>query len=250
MSLKFQALALLLAASALAPLHAKLPMIDPAVRKAELAKASSLYARQDIPGLRALLESADIIVRCDAATKLGRLGATEALDALRKLDAQYANFACAPSGEFGVAVLLIENPDRDRRRAVLLEVATSPIEQEKYSFSVIQEAGRELSQYEGADLERRLANVNNYGAQYTVLSQRCRKLSQDEAIALCVAVLSQHETPQKAEAAGEVLVAFGPAAMAPVQELQKNIGATENPRRSTIANRCARILSGISSQQQ
>ena len=182
--------------------------------------------------------------------------AKEAIEELRQLDKTYATFACAESAQFGVAVALIENPEKARQRTVLLEIATEAGKHPKHPSSVIDQAGRELSRFEGTDIEEKLASINTYGAQFTVLSLECRKLSSTDAIAKCIEVLERHETPQTAEAAQSLLISSGKPATAPVQELKARVEAkikTSDPTftlSKTIAGRCERILKTISEGEQ
>lgn len=251
MRLKSQALALILATVVSTSAQADLASIDPVVQKAALAKANELFLKRDIPGLTTLLNESHLFIKQDVALKLGRLGAKEAIEKLRQLDKTYSTFACAESGQFGVAVVLIENPEQTRQRTALLELATEPGEHHKHFPSVIDQAGRELSRFEGEDIEERLAKINTYGAQFTVLTLQCRKLSSSDAIAKCIEVLERHETPQKAEAAQALLISSGKPATAPVQELKARVESTikaSDPTftlSKTIASRCETILMAL-----
>src|SRR3989338_3740498 len=104
--------------------YAELALLDPDMRDRQLAQAEELYAKHDVSGLLDLLRESHLFIKKDVAIKLGRLGAREALTDLRKYDEQYSRFACAPSGEFGVAIILIENVTPDRQKKALLVVAT------------------------------------------------------------------------------------------------------------------------------
>ncbi len=252
MSLKSPALALILATILSTSAQADLDHIDPETQKIALTHANELFLKRDIPGLRELLNQSHLFVKQDVALKLGRLGAKEAIEELRQLDKTYANFACAQSGQFGVAVALIENPEKASQRTVLLELATESGKHPKHAASVIDQAGRELSRFEGNDIEERLANINTYGAQFTVLALQCRKLSSSDAIAKCINVLEGHETPLKAEAAQSLLISSGKPATTPVKELKARVEATiktSDPTFTlpkTIASRCEDILRIIS----
>lgn len=229
------------------------PELDPAVRKTSLARVEELYARRDVAGLMSLLKTSHLLIKQEVALKLGRLGANEALEELRRLDKVYRDFACAPTGEFGVAVILIEHPDRNDQKKALLAAATQSREEmlAGRSFSVADKAGRELSRFDEEDIARALMPVYTYGAQYTALAHQCRKLSQRDAIAKCIAVLEAHETPLKAEAAQDLLISFGKAAEPDVRELkarvERKIKETD-PKFTipkTIVSRCERILRQI-----
>jgi hypothetical protein len=231
--------------------QADLEDLAPEIRRTSLARAEELYAKRDIHGLLALLRESHLFIKQDVALKLGRLGAREALEDLRTLDKQYSEFACAESGEFGVAVILIEKPDSANQKAALLTVATESRQGGTHSLSVVDKAGMELSRFDGDDILQALVAVNTYGAQYTVLALQCRKLPAAEAIAKCIGVLETHATPQKAEAAQSLLVSFGKPSTVAVLELkarvEKNIKKTDPtftiPK--TIVHRCERILRQI-----
>ena len=252
MRLKLQALALILTTAASTLVHADLGHLDPLVQQIALARANELFLKRDIPELQALLHESHPFVKQDVALTLGRLGAQGAIEELRQLNQAYATFACAESGQFGVAVVLIENPEKARQRKALLDLATEVGGHSSYANSVIDLAGRELSRFEGDDIEERLTNVNTYGAQFTVLALQCRKLSTSDAIAKCIKVLQRHETPQKAQAAQTLLIASGKPAMEAVRELKARVEAnikTADPTFTlpkTIANSCERILQTIS----
>ncbi len=256
MRLRYLGLTLILAILTAVETHADLAFLDPEVRKKSLAKAEQLYAGKDSAGLLKLLKESHLFIKKDVALKLGRLGATEALRDLRECDRSYSRFACAPSGEFGVAIILIENKTPDSRKKALLAVATEKREKSKHTHSVIDAAGRELSRFSGEDVAKALADVNTYGAQHTVLTLQCRKLSPSAAIAKCIAVLEAHQTPQKAEAAEHMLASFGKNAESAVQDLktrtEKRIEPTGPtftiPR--TVVNRCNRVLKRIKEQEQ
>lgn len=249
-------LALLLAGLTGIPVYAKLAPLDPDVRDKQLAQAGSLYAKRDVDGLLKLLKEAHLFIKTEVALKLGRLGADDSLPILREYDERYSRFACSPSGEFGVAVILIESKAVEARKKALLAVATEPGAQAEHAHSVIDAAGRELSRFDGDDMITALAEVNTYGAQYTVLELQCRKLSRRSGISKCIAVLEAHETPQKAEAAQDILVTYGARARSPVEKLkdrmEEGINATDPtftiPK--TIRNRCARILKEIQEDEE
>jgi hypothetical protein len=239
-----------------APAYAELEPLDPAVRDKQLAQAEQLNARKDIDGLLKLLKESHLFIKREVALKLGRLGADEALSILRQHDQSYSRFACAESGQFGVAVILIENKTADAQKKALLVVATEPQKEGKHPHSVIDAAGRELSRYEGDDIIKALADIRTYGAQYTVLNLQCTKLPEPDAIAKCTAVLEDHTTPQKAQAAEQVLIAFGANARSPVEKLkarvEKRIKATDStftiPK--TIRDRCNRIIKQIEEDEK
>ena len=251
MKLARVAVAVVAAALIAAPARAYLGPLDPQVRRTQLAEAEQLYARQDVNGLMKLLGEAHLFIKQDVALKLGRLGATQALDDLRECDRQYSRFACASCGEFGVAILLIENTTPHSRKKALLAVATETREEARHAYSVIDAAGRELSRYDGDDTVNALAEINTYGAQYTVLALRCRKLPEADAIAECVAVLESHATPQKAEAAEHLLAEFGKSAETAVLALKARVAKTIKPTDprftvpKTIMSRCDNILEQI-----
>jgi len=235
--------------------QANLEILDPEVQKASLVKAQELCDKRDVKGLMTLLKESHLFIKKDVALMLGRLGAVEALEDLRQLDKQYAQFACAESGEFGVAVILLENAEPYSQKEALLAVASGTSRNLTNALSVVDAAGRELNRFQGDDIEQSLTPVNTYGAQFTVLASHCRKLSLLEAITECVAVLESHETPQKAEAAESLLITFGKSAVQPVQELktrvEKKIKNTDPaftlPK--TIVSRCQRILDQIGDKE-
>ena len=245
------AMTILLAATA----QANLEFLDPEVLKTSLVKAQELCDKRDVKGLMTLLKESHLFIKENVALMLGRLGAVEALEDLRRLDKQYAQFACAESGAFGVAVILLENTDPHSQKNALLAVATGTSRNVTNAISVVDAAGRELNRFQGDDIEQALTPVNTYGAQFTVLATQCRKVSLSEGIAKCVAVLESHETPQKAGAAESLLVAFGKPAIRSVQELktrvekqiQKTDPAFTLPK--TILSRCKRILDQIGDKE-
>jgi hypothetical protein len=233
------------------PTSAKLVPISEEELEAGRAEAAALFDRGDVEGLVALLDEAHLFIKTEAALHLGRLGARTAVERLIKLDEQYSRFDCAPSGQFRVAIILIENGTAEEEKNALLHVATQEPGDAAYVHSVIDAAGRELSRYEGVDIVERLLSVNTYGAQYAVIAHRCRGLAPDEAITWCVAILAAHDTPMTAEAAQELLISFGPAAGPPVRALRdrvaQRIAPTDAPYTidRTIAGRCDRILREI-----
>lgn len=95
---------------------------------------------------------------------------------------------------------------------------------------------------------RELVPICEYGAQYTVLAYRCRKINQAEAIAVCIDVLDRHETPQKAEAAERLLKEYGREAIPSVRDLLRKhealITAPPPPFtiHHTIISRCKVII--------
>lgn len=230
---------------------AEIDPIDPGVRDSLLSRADSLNENKNTALLLQMLKESHLFVKTEVALMLGRLGADEALPVLKKYDQTYSYFACAPSGQFGVAVILIENKTPESQKKSLLSVATESPEELKHAHSVIDMAGRELSRYEGDDIISALNDVYTYGAQYTVLALQCGKLSPDEAIVKCIDVLETHETPLKAEAAQDLLVGYGmysrPAVLALKSRVQKLIKPTDEeftiPK--TIRSRCDQILERI-----
>ncbi len=236
--------------------YAHLSPLDPTVKDKQLAQVEELYAKQDVDGLLKLLKRSHIFIQQDVALKLGRLGADKALSILRQYDQDYSHFECAPSGQFGVAVMLIENKTRDAQKKALLAVATEPLEQSKHPHSVIDVAGRELGRFDGDDVITALKDVNTYGAQHTVLKLQCMKLSQSNALAQCITILENHETPLKAEAAQHILVTFRNNAKSPVEELkarvEERIKATDSTFTilKTIRNRCGMVLKQIEEDEK
>jgi len=238
------------------PAYANLAPLDPDVRDKQLAQAEELYAKQDVDGLLELLKESHLFIKQDVALRLGRLGADKALPILRDYDQRYSRFACAESGQFGVAVILIENKTPNAQKKALLAVAAEAREKGKHPHSVVDAAGRELSRYEGDDIIKALADIRTYGAQYTVLELQCKKLSESDAISKCIAILEAHETPQKAQATEQILIAFGRNAKSPVGKLkarvEKRIKSTDPtftiPK--TIRNRCNRIIKQIEKDEK
>ncbi|PKN01220.1 MAG: hypothetical protein CVU77_06455 [Elusimicrobia bacterium HGW-Elusimicrobia-1] len=234
---------------------ADLEELDPDVQDRQLAMAEELYIKKDVNGLLKLLRDSHLFIKTDVALKLGRLGARESLANLREYDEHYSRFACMPSGEFGVAIILIENKTPDSQKKALLAIATETGNKTKHTHSVINAAGRELSRFEGDDVISALADVNTYGAQHTVLTLQCKKLSTSDAIAKCITVLETHQTPQKAEAAQYLLATFGSKAELPVQALKARMEKKINPTDptftipKTIINRCNRILEKIKEKE-
>jgi len=190
-----------------------------------------------------------LFVKQDVALKLGRLGVDKALPILRTYDQSYSQFGCAKSGQFGVAVILIENKTAAAQKKALLAVATEPQKKSKHPYSVVDVAGRELSRYEGDDIIKALVDIRTYGAQYTVLELQCKKLSESRAISKCIAVLESHVNPQKAEAAQELLISFGSNAKMPVKQLkmrmEKRIKSTDSTFSKPILSRCNNIIKQI-----
>jgi len=248
MRLTHLALALALGAVGALPAHANLDFPDPKVLAKHLAQAEELYTKRDVDGLLRLLKESHLFAKQEVALKLGRLGADRALPVLREHDQRFSRFACAPSGEFGVAVILIENKTKDAQKKALLAVATEPREKAKHARSVVDAAGRELGRYRGDDIVTALADVYTYGAQHTVLEARCRKLSRSDAIALCIAVLEAHETPLKAQAAERILAVFGSHARTEIEKLSARVKKRIKPtdpnftKAKTIGSRCRRLL--------
>ncbi len=230
--------------------YANLPMISAEELDAGLKKALALFEAKDGAGLRGLARDSHLFIRQRAALYLGRLGSKDALLELKALDKQWARFACCPSGEFGVAVILIENDTEEKRKAALLDAATRPAAESLLAGSVIDAAGRELARFTGDDLDK-LKGVRTYGAQYAALVHRCRGLSEADAIAACISQLEAHETPQAAEAAGEVLLSFGSKAAPSIRALRERASARIDPDGptftipKTIVFRCDRILARV-----
>jgi hypothetical protein len=230
------------------PAYADLELIDSDILHKQLAWAEELNFKRDVDGLLRLLKESHLFTKQDVALKLGRLGADKALPILQKDDQNYSRFACAESGQFDVAIILIENKTPDAQKKALLAVAAEPWEKGKHAHSIVDAAGRELSRYEGDDIIKALVDVRTYGAQYTVLELQCKKLSASDAISKCIAVLEAHVTPQKAQAAEQILIAFGTSAKLPVEKLkarvEKRIKASDPtftiPK--TIRSRCDRII--------
>lgn len=202
-------------------LHADLPPLDPALAIQRRAVVEYLFAKQDVEALSQILKTEHLFIQREAALKLGRLGAEKALPALRELDKSYSRFACSESGQFGVVVLLIENRTKEAQKNVLLRVAVEPWTKGPHAQSVIDEAGRELSRFEGEDIPRALKEINTYGAQYTVLSHKCKKLSKEKAVSVCLAALHAGETPQKVKAAEDLLITYGSTAKSKLEKLKK-----------------------------
>lgn len=233
------------------PAYADLELIDPDVLDKQLAQTEELYAKQDVDALLKLLKESHLFIKQDVALKLGRLGADKALPILRKYNKSYSRFACAESGQFGVAVILIENKTPDAQKKALLAVATEPREKGKHPHSVVDAAGRELNRHGGDDTIKALAGIRTYGAQYTVLRLQCKKLSESDAVAKCIAVLEAHVTPLKAQAAEQILIAFGSSAKLPVEKLKTRVGKRIKSTDPTftipkaIRSRCDRIIKQI-----
>jgi hypothetical protein len=112
-------------------------------------------------------------------------------------------------------------------------------------------AAEALLEFANEAVIRKLKPIRAYGAQYTVLAYQCRKISTAESIALCIDILGKHETPQKAQAAGRLLKAFGVHALPAVRQLLEEHEAmvTAPPPPSvihhTIVSRCKNILRTI-----
>ena len=87
--------------------------LDPDVRARQLAKAEELYSKRDVKGLLRLLKESHLFIKTDVALKLGRLRSRKALPLLREYDKQYSQFACAPSGQFGVATHEVQHQRPD-----------------------------------------------------------------------------------------------------------------------------------------
>lgn len=230
------------------PVRADLEFLDPEVAAQQRELAEKLNVQRDVDGLLKLLDSAHLFIKTDVALKLGRLGAKQALPALKKLDADFVNFACSESGQFRVAIILIENKTPKDQKNALLKVATEPFTKQTHESCVIDAAGQELGRYEGDDIVKALAPVNTYGAQSTVFKLQCKKLSEADSIAKCIEAVEVHETPMKAQAAEEVLIGIGDRAKPAVDKLKsraeaRNAVAQDKREISlTIINRCDHIL--------
>jgi hypothetical protein len=230
---------------------AEIEPLDPGVRDSLLSRANELYDRKDTTALLQMLNESHLFIKTEVALMLGRLGMDGALPALRKYDREYSNFACAPSGQFGVAVILIENKTPESQKRALIAVATEAPVQMNHIFSVIDAAGGELSRFNGDDIISALNDVYTYGAQYTVLALKCRNLPKDEAIEKCIDVLETHETPLKAQAAQDLLIEYGmavkPAVLALQDRVKRRIKSTDKPFTipKTILSRCNDILESI-----
>ncbi len=229
-----------------------LQMIDPAELRQAKAKADRLFNNKDVEGLIDMLKASHLFVQADVAIKLGRLNAKSAIEELERLNQFYCRFACAESGEFRVALILIENEGDELEQKALLDVATAAAKQ--YPPSVIDRAGKELSRYSGAEIQERLESVQTYGAQFTALAHQFRNLSQDDAVRLCIRILERHETPLKAQAAEDLLISFGRRSTAPVRQLKSRIAAQAQPTKArftpqnTVLSRCDDILRQISNR--
>jgi hypothetical protein len=152
---------------AVAPAYAELEPLDPVIRDKQLAQAEALYVKKDVDDLLKLLKESHLFIKREVALMLGHIGADKALPILRQYDQSYSRFACAESGQFGVAVILIENKTPNAQKNTLLVVATEAREKGRHPRSVVDAAGRELSRYEGDDIIKLLADIRTYGAQYT-----------------------------------------------------------------------------------
>ncbi len=231
--------------------YASLAPLDFETRDRQLAEVDKLYRKQDVKGLLALLQKYHLIIKKDVALKLGRLGVKEAINDIQKYDKQFSRFNCLESGEFKVAIILIENRHKDSQKKSLLKIATEPLNKEKYAYSVIDAAGRELHRYKGNDIIKALTNINTYGAQFTVLFLRCESISKINAIEKCISVLEAYETPQKAEAAQDILISYGKDAEVQTKNLKMmaekriKINNSVSSIQKTIINRCNWILKRI-----
>lgn len=224
------------------------PVYEPNKVAADLKAARDSFKRKDVASLLALLDAASPYAKGEIAICLGRLGAREALPALRRLDAQYAGFECLPVGEFGVALILIDHEGYEPEKQALLKAVKSPLTAD----SVRNRAAEELLSYGDEDVLTELAPMGRcYGAQYTVLRLQCAKLSDDQAIEKCISQLETHETPMLAEAAQRVLVFYGAKAREPVKRLIDRTAKRVKPIdpkftiEKTILTRCNSILDQI-----
>jgi hypothetical protein len=143
---------LVIALSVAGSVHSKLGPLDPDERRKQLAESERLFRAQDVKGLLELLKASHLFIKTDAALRLGRLGAREALKDLREMDLRYSRLECAPSGEFGVAIILIENSEPEARKKALIAVATDTGTKTKRPTAVINAAGKELSRFPGDDV--------------------------------------------------------------------------------------------------
>jgi hypothetical protein len=243
------AMAIIVSALSASRLLADLPAMD--IHQIELERkiARAAFGAKDADALMMLLNKGSFYVRPEVALYLGRLGTSKAKPKLLELNAQYAEFPCMEQGEYGVAILLIKNKKRKAQKKSLLDAATCDPRKKKWPFSVIDKAGEELLRYGGIDIEKRLAGILTYGAQYTVLALQCRRLAAPEAIQKCIQTLEVHETPQKAEAAEKVLIShYWPTAETAVRELEGRMmkWMKENPAdkgvRLTVFSRCGKLL--------
>lgn len=232
-----------------APIQAEIDPLDPDVRDKQIFLAEELYAEKDIAGLIQLLEESHLFVKTEVALMLGRLEADEALPLLREYDKNYSRFGCAPSGQFGVAVILIENKEPEAQKDALLKVATEPYDKLLHAHSVIDEAGRELSRFVDNEVFSALEDIYTYGAQYTVLGHKSGIYSLNSAlIEYLINTLEDHETPLKAEAAQEYLIEYWYLSESAVLELKDRMEEVIKPTDpkftipKTIISRCERIL--------
>jgi hypothetical protein len=116
-------------------------------------------------------------------------------------------------------------------------------------------AAEALLNYANDTVVKELSIINDYGADYTILAYKCSKLNVDEAITLCINILSKHETPMRAESAQRVLTSIGVIALPAVQDLLKKNQALISSKpppftiHHTIATRCERIIKTINSNK-
>jgi hypothetical protein len=224
---------------------ANLELISPEEYEKGKQRVEQCYSAQDITTLRGILSSSHLFVQARAALALGRLGDQQALDTLKKLDNLYRGFACAPTGEFGVAIILIENYSQgsEAQKKALLEKAV------RADSSVSSAAARELARFDDLSIIDPLSKLNEYGAQYTVLRLKCNRLLLEDRVELCVQVLEEHKTPMTAQSAQEVLIESGAVVVAAVKNLSQRIEAgkgTSKPElRRTIMSRCEHILQNV-----
>ena len=226
---------------------ADLPPHDPERVRQEHAAIVDAFGRGDPVSLRRLLRDVSFYGKPAAAMCLARLNATEALPEIRALNDQYARFPCSSTGDFGVAVILLEEQGWKAEKQRLLEIATSDTRAGQWPASVIDRAGRELAIYGGNQVIRSLQGVRTYGAQYTVLYLTTRSLPTSQIVDRCINQLSNHETPPKAEAAEDILIGLGPVASDKVRSLravmqERLAAAGTHSIAQTIVNRCNSIL--------
>ena len=177
---------------------------------------------------------------------VGRIESKGRVTSVKKAKRALCHFQCSQQGEFGVAILLIENQNEPRRKNVLLDAAIST-DTNTFPRSVSDQAARMLSRYDDPILTQVLCEVPSYGAQYTALLQNSRRFTLSEKIKNYVEILGQHESPMKAQAAEELLITIGSTARNSIKQLRdqmiaspksKKLGSIEN----TVLSRCSRIL--------
>jgi hypothetical protein len=222
---------------------ADLSLISPQVLKVQLSISEKLYSNKDVDGLIKQMNTTHLLIAREAALKLGRLGAVQALPQLKKMNDNYCDFACAPSGHFAIAICLIKHKTIKTQKKALMSLASN-----NKDCTIASQAARELARYGDSSLIEALLPIKTYGAQYTVLKLQCEKLSDNnEAITLCINVLKKHQTPLKAQAAQELLISYGAAAKKAIRVLLSKIETGQNSTKTTV-NRCQQILRAINCQ--